>query len=215
MADKDLTRGIKIYLDTTKYSQGMKQLSQATREYEFTLKGLREAGKGNTEQAKRLEAQIAQNKKIYQQYSAELDRQKKILENLDKATYPELVAMQKKLRAQVQSSKRDTTEYTVALQQLTRVNLEVAEAQKEMRRQSEKQQESFSSLTRMKSAVVGFFAGIGASAGSFFANSISEARSWMSEGIRLAANADGVRRAFDKLDRRECFRSSGKPLKIR
>ncbi|EXY21971.1 putative membrane domain protein, partial [Bacteroides fragilis str. 2-F-2 len=40
-----------------------------------------------------------------------------------------------------------------------------------------------------------------ASAGSFFANSISEARSWMSEGIRLAANADGVRRAFDKLDR--------------
>lgn len=201
MADKDLTRGIKIYLDTTKYSQGMKQLSQATREYEFTLKGLREAGKGNTEQAKRLEAQIAQNKKIYQQYSAELDRQKKILENLDKATYPELVAMQKKLRAQVQSSKRDTTEYTVALQQLTRVNLEVAEAQKEMRRQSEKQQESFSSLTRMKSAVVGFFAGIGASAGSFFANSISEARSWMSEGIRLAANADGVRRAFDKLDR--------------
>ena len=53
----------------------------------------------------------------------------------------------------------------------------------------------------MKSAVVGFFAGIGASAGSFFANSISEARSWMSEGIRLAANADGVRRAFDKLDR--------------
>ncbi|UVS38238.1 hypothetical protein NXV60_16640 [Bacteroides fragilis] len=130
MADKDLTRGIKIYLDTTKYSQGMKQLSQATREYEFTLKGLREAGKGNTEQAKRLEAQIAQNKKIYQQYSAELDRQKKILENLDKATYPELVAMQKKLRAQVQSSKRDTTEYTVALQQLTRVNLEVAEAQK-------------------------------------------------------------------------------------
>ena len=201
MADKDLTRGIKIYLDTTKYSQGMKQLSQATREYEFTLKGLREAGKGNTEQAKRLEAQIAQNKKIYQQYSAELNRQKKILENLDKATYPELVAMQKKLRAQVQSSKRDTTEYTVALQQLTRVNLEVAEAQKEMRRQSEKQQESFSSLTRMKSAVVGFFAGIGASAGSFFANSISEARSWMSEGIRLAANADGVRRAFDKLDR--------------
>ena len=201
MADKDLTRGIKIYLDTTKYSQGMKQLSQATREYEFTLKGLREAGKGNTEQAKRLEAQIAQNKKTYQQYSAELDRQKKILENLDKATYPELVAMQKNLRAQVQSSKRDTTEYTVALQQLTRVNLEVAEAQKEMRRQSEKQQESFSSLTRMKSAVVGFFAGIGASAGSFFANSISEARSWMSEGIRLAANADGVRRAFDKLDR--------------
>jgi hypothetical protein len=77
MADKDLTRGIKIYLDTTKYSQGMKQLSQATREYEFTLKGLREAGKGNTEQAKRLEAQIAQNKKIYQQYSAELDRQKR------------------------------------------------------------------------------------------------------------------------------------------
>lgn len=146
MADKDLTRGIKIYLDTTKYSQGMKQLSQATREYEFTLKGLREAGKGNTEQAKRLEAQIAQNKKTYQQYSAELDRQKKILENLDKATYPELVAMQKNLRAQVQSSKRDTTEYTVALQQLTRVNLEVAEAQRRCAARAKSSKKAFHPL---------------------------------------------------------------------
>lgn len=176
MADKDLTRGIRIYLDTTKYSQGMKQLSQATQEYESTLKGLQEAGKGNTEQAKRLEAQIAQNRETYQKYSAELERQKKILENLDKATYPELVAMQKKLRAQVKSSKRGTEEYTRALQQLARVNLEVAKAQKEMRRQAESARTGLLSFGKIKSVVTGVFMGFGQAIGQTLVGAIQNLR---------------------------------------
>ena len=98
----------------------------------------------------------------------------------------------------------DNTVKSLQPQEYARLEAELAktkEAMEQLRPKAEAVKESFFSLTRMKSAVVGFFAGIGASAGSFFANSISEARSWMSEGIRLAANADGVRRAFDKLDR--------------
>lgn len=98
----------------------------------------------------------------------------------------------------------DNTVKSLQPQEYARLEAELAktkEAMEQLRPKAEAVKESFFSLTRMKSAVVGFFAGIGASAGSFFSNSISEARSWMSEGIRLAANADGVRRAFDKLDR--------------
>ncbi len=163
-----------------------------------SMENLAMQGKLQSKEYKELNAQLKANNRTISENGEKLRLLESRLNNADKS-YAQLSKQARQLRREL-----DNTVKSLQPQEYARLEAELAktkEAMEQLRPKAEAVKESFFSLTRMKSAVVGFFAGIGASAGSFFANSISEARSWMSEGIRLAANADGVRRAFDKLDR--------------
>ena len=145
----------------------------------------------NDEKLRLLESRLDNTQKSYVQLSKQAKQLRRELDNTVKSLQPEEYA---RLEAELAKTKE-------AMEQLRPKAEKVKESMEQLKPEAEAVKESFFSLTRMKSAVIGFFAGIGASAGAFFINSISNAREWMKEGIRLAANADGVRRAFDKLDR--------------
>lgn len=175
-----------------------KELKAENVRLKFSMEKLAMQGKLQSKEYKELNAQLKANNRTISENGEKLRLLESRLNNADKS-YAQLSKQARQLRREL-----DNTVKSLQPQEYARLEAELAktkEAMEQLRPKAEAVKESFFSLTRMKSAVVGFFAGIGASAGSFFANSISEARSWMSEGIRLAANADGVRRAFDKLDR--------------
>ncbi|WP_182423313.1 hypothetical protein [Bacteroides fragilis] len=175
-----------------------KELKAENMRLKSSMEKLAMQGKLQSKEYKELNAQFKANSRTISENGEKLRLLESRLNNTDKS-YAQLSKQARQLRREL-----DNTVKSLQPQEYARLEAELAktkEAMEQLRPKAEAVKESFFSLTRMKSAVVGFFAGIGASAGSFFANSISEARSWMSEGIRLAANADGVRRAFDKLDR--------------
>lgn len=175
-----------------------KELKAENVRLKSSMENLAMQGKLQSKEYKELNAQLKANNRTISENGEKLRLLESRLNNADKS-YAQLSKQARQLRREL-----DNTVKSLQPQEYARLEAELAktkEAMEQLRPKAEAVKESFFSLTRMKSAVVGFFAGIGASAGSFFANSISEARSWMSEGIRLAANADGVRRAFDKLDR--------------
>ena len=181
-----------------KVRNNTKELKAENVRLKSSMENLAMQGKLQSKEYKELNAQLKANNRTISENGEKLRLLESRLNNADKS-YAQLSKQARQLRREL-----DNTVKSLQPQEYARLEAELAktkEAMEQLRPKAEAVKESFFSLTRMKSAVVGFFAGIGASAGSFFANSISEARSWMSEGIRLAANADGVRRAFDKLDR--------------
>ena len=54
MGSNDTRRGIKVYLDSTDYSKGIKDITDKTQKYTQQLSDLEKAGKGNTLQAEKL-----------------------------------------------------------------------------------------------------------------------------------------------------------------
>ncbi|WP_431442539.1 hypothetical protein R3O74_015625 [Bacteroides hominis] len=181
-----------------KVRNNTKELKAENVRLKSSMENLAMQGKLQSKEYKELNAQLKANNRTISENGEKLRLLESRLNNADKS-YAQLSKQARQLRREL-----DNTVKSLQPQEYARLEAELAktkEAMEQLRPKAEAVKESFFSLTRMKSAVVGFFAGIGASAGSFFSNSISEARSWMSEGIRLAANADGVRRAFDKLDR--------------
>lgn len=201
MADNDITRGIKIYLDTTRYSEGINQLVSSTKKYEAELKQLQEAGQGNTAQAQKLEAQIKRNTDTETKYKAALEQQKSVLENLGSATGNQLNALKKFLMAQEKDAIPGTAKHTATLEQLKRVNDQLAISQQRVRGETEKQTTSFLSMSKMKASVVGFFAGIGASISSAIYNFANTTSEFISNSISMSVAADGVRHAFEKIDK--------------
>lgn len=192
MANNDITRGIRIYLDTTKYSQGIGQLVSSTREYEAELKKLQLAGKGNTEEARKLERQIKQNKDTEKKYRDELEKQKAILENLNKVSYRDLLSVQRKLIAQVKDSKRGTVEFSEALKQLARVNSQVAISQREMRKETDKQKQSILSFSKLKSVIAGIFFGFGQMIGQTFLGAIRQFQNTIKDFESANANLAAI-----------------------
>ena len=181
-----------------KVRNNTKELKAENVRLKSSMENLAMQGKLQSKEYKELNAQLKANNRTISENGEKLRLLESRLNNADKS-YAQLTKQARQLRRELYNTVK-----SLQPQEYARLEAELAktkEAMEQLRPKAEAVKESFFSLTRMKSAVVGFFAGIGASAGSFFANSISEARSWMSEGIRLAANADGVRRAFDKLDR--------------
>jgi len=200
MADNDITRGIKIYLDTTRYSEGINQLVSSTKKYEAELKQLQEAGQGNTAQAQKLEAQIKRNTDTETKYKSALEQQKSVLENLGSATGNQLNALKKFLMAQEKDAIPGTAKHTATLEQLKRVNDQLAISQQRVRGETEKQTTSFLSMSKMKASVVGFFAGIGASVAGLAYNFINNASEFVTKSISMSSAADGIKHAFERLN---------------
>lgn len=181
-----------------KVRNSTKELKAENGRLKASMEKLAMQGKLQSKEYKELDAQFKANNRTISENGEKLRLLESRLSNTNKS-YAQLSKQAKQLRREL-----DNTVKSLQPQEYARLEAELAktkEAMEQLKPKTEAVKESFFSLTRMKAAVIGFFAGIGASAGAFFMNSISNAREWMKEGIRLAANADGVRRAFDRLDR--------------
>lgn len=175
-----------------------KDLKDENKLLKESMKELTLQGKYQGKEYQQLEARLKANNRTISENNEKIRQCESRLSNVNKS-YAQLSKQAKKLQSDL-----DNTVKALQPEEYARLETELAKtkaAMEQLKPKTEAVKESFFSLTKMKAAVVGFFAGIGASISSFFTNAISNAKAWIQEGIALAANADGVRRAFEKLNR--------------
>lgn len=130
---KDLNRSIKIYLDNSAAMTSADQLQQRIGELENKLLGLQTAGKGNTEQAKKLEKELVAQTKKFETYKQKVADTERVLKNLSGATYDELIKAKGAVDKQLKSTTRNTELYNQRLQVQKSISRELALAQKDLR----------------------------------------------------------------------------------
>lgn len=181
-----------------KIKNSSKELKDENKLLKESMKELTQQGKYQGEEYQKLDKQLKANNRIVSDNNEKIKHLESRISNVNKS-YAQLSKQAKKLQSDL-----DNTVKALQPEEYARLEAELVKtktAMEQLRPRTEAVKESFFSLTKMKAAVVGFFAGIGASISSFFINAISEAKEWMKEGINMAANADGVRHAFERLNR--------------
>lgn len=181
-----------------KAKNSSKELRDENKFLKESMKELTLQGKYQGEEYQKLDKQLKANNRTISENNDKIRQCENQLGNVNKS-YAQLSKQAKKLQTDL-----DNTVKSLQPEEYARLEAELEKTKTAMERlkpKTEAIKESFFSLTKMKAAVIGFFAGIGASVSSFFTNAISSAKAWVKEGITLAANADGVRHAFDKLNR--------------
>lgn len=174
----DYKRGIRIYLETSDYGKGIDAMVAATQKYEKQLEDLRDEAQKMTasgqaqgkawndlqKQIKRTEDQLKKSQVAEADYRAKLQQTEKVLNNLSGVSYNELVAVQKQLQKELKDTTRGTDLHATKLEQLERVNKEVAKAQGEMNSNLGKSGSFFSraadGFNRYFNLIVSFIAGI-------------------------------------------------------
>lgn len=125
-------RGIKIYLDTTNYKQGIDEIVSQTEKYKKKLEDLEKSGKGTTLAAQKLRGEISKLQQQEKEHRAQLKETERILNNLSGVTYNELIAVKRKLQNELRLEQRGTEQYNTTLKQYKRVCTEITLAQREM-----------------------------------------------------------------------------------
>lgn len=129
----DTRRGIKVYLDSSDYAKGIKDITDRTEKYTEKLNELEKAGKGNTAQADKLRIQIEKNKVLEEKYNAQLEETKQILNNLSGTSYNKLFQVRQKIQRQLKDAIPGTKEHTALLEQNRRVTEALTRSQQAMR----------------------------------------------------------------------------------
>ncbi|RHJ83554.1 phage tail tape measure protein [Parabacteroides sp. AM08-6] len=129
----DLNRSIKIYLDNSDAMTSAGQLEDRMGELEKKLLALQTAGKGNTEQAKKLQKELTAQTQKYEKYKREVSDTERVLRNLSGATYKELLAAKKQVDLQLRSTTRNTDLYNKRLEVQKAISKELILVQKDMR----------------------------------------------------------------------------------
>ncbi|WP_321517431.1 hypothetical protein [uncultured Bacteroides sp.] len=106
-----------------------------------------------------------------------------------------------------------TAKHTATLEQLKRVNDQLAISQQRVRGETEKQTTSFLSMSKMKASIVGFFAGIGASVSGLAYNFINNTSEFINKSISMSSAADGIKHAFERLNRPDLLSNLRKETK--
>ena len=125
-------RGIKIYLDTTNYKQGINEIVSQTEKYKKKLEDLEKSGKGTTLAAQKLRSEISKLQQQEKEHRGQLKETERILNNLSGVTYNELIAVKRKLQNELRLEQRGTEQYNTTLRQYKRVCTEITLAQREM-----------------------------------------------------------------------------------
>lgn len=175
-----------------------KDLKDENKLLKESMKELTLQGKYQGKEYQQLEAKLKANNRAIGENNEKIKQCESRLSNVNKS-YAQLSKQAKKLQSDL-----DNTVKALQPEEYARLETELAKtkaAMEQLKPRTEAVKESFFSLSKMKATVVGFFVGIGASISSFFTNAISNAKEWVKEGTKLAANADGVRHAFEKLNR--------------
>ena len=140
----DLNRSIKIYLDNSAAMTSADELQKRIGELEGKLLDLQTAGKGNSDQSKKIEKELTAQKKKYEDYKREVADTERVLKNLSGATYNELMRAKKEVDKQLRSSTRNTDLYNKRLEVQKNISRELLVAQKEMRLEIASQASVFS-----------------------------------------------------------------------
>ena len=140
----DLNRSIKIYLDNSAAMTSADELRQRIGELEGKLLDLQTAGKGNSDQAKKIEKELTAQTKKYENYKREVADTERVLKNLSGATYNELLRAKKEVDKQLRSSTRNTDLYNKRLEVQKSISRELLVVQKEMRLEVASQASIFS-----------------------------------------------------------------------
>lgn len=133
MADKDLSRSIKIYIDGTPAAEGIKPVQEAISKLEGKLASLDKAEAGYEEKSKKLKKELESKNRTLQNYQKKVQETDRILRNLSGATYRELIAVHKQVKEQLQSAIPGTQKYNTAMEQNRRVTEAMTQAQRAMR----------------------------------------------------------------------------------
>ena len=129
----DLNRSIKIYLDNSAAMTSADELQKRIGQLEGKLIDLQTAGKGNTDQAKKVEKELIAQTQKFEKYKREVADTERVLKNLSGATYNELIKAKKDIDKQLKSTTRNTDLYNQRLQVQKSISRELAMAQKDLR----------------------------------------------------------------------------------
>ena len=133
MAGQDLNRSIKIYIDGSDAAQGIKPVQEAIGKLEQKLAALNNTEADYQEKSEQLKKQLDSKHRTLANYQKKVEETERVLKNLSGATYKELLAVQKNVRAELQNAVPGTEKYTRALEQNRRVSAALVMAQREMR----------------------------------------------------------------------------------
>ena len=129
----DLNRSIKIFIDGTEASAGVKKIEDAISQLENKISSLDKSESGYARKSKTLQKELENKYKTLNTYKQKVAETDRILKNLSGATYDELLSVSQKVRKELRAAIPGTEQYNAALEQNRRVAEAVARAQKNMR----------------------------------------------------------------------------------
>lgn len=129
----DLNRSIKIFIDGTEASAGVKKIEDAISQLENKIGSLDKSESGYARKSKNLQKELENKYKTLNTYKQKVSETDRILKNLSGATYDELLAVSQQVRKELRAAVPGTEKYNAALEQNRRVTEAVARAQRNMR----------------------------------------------------------------------------------
>jgi TP901 family phage tail tape measure protein len=129
----NLNRSIKIFIDGTEASAGVKKIEDAISQLENKISSLDKSESGYARKSKTLQKELENKYKTLNTYKQKVAETDRILKNLSGATYDELLSVSQKVRKELRAAIPGTEQYNAALEQNRRVTEAVARAQKNMR----------------------------------------------------------------------------------
>lgn len=133
MANNDLNRSIKIYIDGTPAAQGAATVEAAIQKLEEKLTNLSKSEANYESKSRKLKKELEAKNRTLQNYQTKVKETEAVLNNLSGSSYTKLLAVQAQVRKALREAIPGTTQYTAALEQNRRVTEAVARAQNAMR----------------------------------------------------------------------------------
>lgn len=129
----DLNRRIKIFIDGSEASAGVKKIEDAISKLENKISALDKSESDYAKKSKILKDELENKNKTLNTYKQKISETDRILKNLSGATYNELLSVSQNVRKELRAAVPGTEKYNTALEQNRRVTEAVAHAQKNMR----------------------------------------------------------------------------------
>lgn len=129
----DLNRSIKIFIDGSDATAGVRKVEDAISRLESKISALDKSEAGYEKKSRELKEELEQKRKTLNDYNRKIEETNRVLKNLSGATYEELVAVSRKVRQELRTAVPGTQKYSAALEQNRRVTEALARAQREMR----------------------------------------------------------------------------------
>lgn len=133
MANNDLNRSIKIYIDGTPAAQGAATVEAAIQKLEEKLANLNKSEANYESKSKKLKKELEAKNRTLQNYKVKVQETEAVLNNLSGSSYTKLITVQAQVRKNLREATPGTTQYTAALEQNRRVTEAVTRAQSAMR----------------------------------------------------------------------------------
>ena len=107
----DINRSIKIYIDSTEAGKNVKVLEEKIISLRKQIDGLDKNDPKTEAQAKKLQNALKNSEAQLYKYNRSIQETERVLKNLSGATYNELLAVKRRVQADLQKTTRGTEEY--------------------------------------------------------------------------------------------------------